>query len=167
MKRTSPQERPAYDEAIRSIESYQYWVGLGVNLTNGLSAGSVLILMALGLSIIYGQMGVINMAHGELMMLGAYATYEMQRLFQFLLAGGIDPDSWLQRHLAPLIALMRGALSFLAAHTNTDPLNWYYVAALPFAFCVAAFIGWLIELLVVRHLYGRAWKRFWRRGESA
>ena len=63
-------ERANCEEAIKSIERYQYWVGLGVNLTNGVSAGSILILMALGLSIIYGQMGVINMAHGELMMLG-------------------------------------------------------------------------------------------------
>ena len=74
-------ERKNCEEAIKSIQRYQYWVGLGVNLTNGLSAGSILILMALGLSIIYGQMGVINMAHGELMMLGAYATYEMQLFF--------------------------------------------------------------------------------------
>jgi urea transport system permease protein len=117
-------EKIACENAIRSILRYQFWVGLGVNLTNGLSAGSVLILMALGLSIIYGQMGVINMAHGELMMLGAYATYEMQLVFV----------RWLP----------------------TDYFNWYFVAALPFAFCVAAFVGWLIELIVVRHLYGRA-----------
>jgi urea transport system permease protein len=117
-------ERTLCVKAIKSIQRYQFWVGIGVNLTNGLSAGSILILMALGLSIIYGQMGVINMAHGELMMLGAYATYEMQQFFV---------------HRFP-----------------TDYFNWYFVAALPFAFCVAAFIGWLIELLVVRHLYGRA-----------
>jgi urea transport system permease protein len=148
-------ERRACEEAIRSIQRYQFWVGLGVNLTNGLSAGSVLILMALGLSIIYGQMGVINMAHGELMMLGAYATYEMQRFFQFLLAGGIDQDSTLQRVLAPVFALLHTGLLSFASHTKSDPMNWYFVAAFPFAFCVAAFIGWLIELFVVRHLYGR------------
>ncbi|HEX4071006.1 MAG TPA: urea ABC transporter permease subunit UrtB, partial [Planctomycetaceae bacterium] len=116
-------ERKNCEEAIKSIQRYQYWVGLGVNLTNGLSAGSILILMALGLSIIYGQMGVINMAHGELMMLGAYATYEMQLYF--------------------------------TRHFSSDHFNWYYVAAFPFAFCVSAFVGWLIELIVVRHLYGR------------
>jgi urea transport system permease protein len=117
-------EKEASEKAIASIKSYQFWVGLGINLTNGLSAGSILILMALGLSIIYGQMGVINMAHGELMMLGAYATYEMQQFFV---------------HRFP-----------------SEYFNWYFVAALPFAFCVAAFIGWLIELIVVRHLYGRS-----------
>jgi len=109
-------------DAIKSIERYQFWVGLGRDLTNGLSAGSVLILMALGLSIIYGQMGVINMAHGELMMVGAYATFETQRLF---------------------------------GHTPEHPVNIYYAAALPVSFFAAAAIGWLIELVVVRHLYGR------------
>jgi urea transport system permease protein len=116
-------ERQTCLDAVKSIERYQFWVGLGVNLTNGLSAGSILILMALGLSIIYGQMGVINMAHGELMMLGAYATYEVQLFF--------------------------------TRHFSEDRFNWYYIAALPFAFFVSAFVGWLIELIVVRHLYGR------------
>ena len=46
--------------------------------------------MALGLAITYGLMGVINMAHGELMMIGAYATYVVQNLFRALLAGAFD-----------------------------------------------------------------------------
>ena len=44
----------------------------------GLSLGSVLVLSAIGLAITFGVMGVINMAHGELMMLGAYTTYVVQ-----------------------------------------------------------------------------------------
>jgi urea transport system permease protein len=54
---------------------------LGVLFT-GLSLGSILLLVALGLAITYGLMGVINMAHGELMMIGAYATYVVQGLFR-------------------------------------------------------------------------------------
>jgi urea transport system permease protein len=54
---------------------------LGVLLT-GLSLGSILLLVALGLAITYGLMGVINMAHGELMMIGAYATFVVQNLFK-------------------------------------------------------------------------------------
>ncbi|MEY2621119.1 MAG: urea transporter permease subunit UrtB [Pseudomonadota bacterium] len=54
---------------------------LGV-LFSGLSLGSILLLVALGLAITYGLMGVINMAHGELMMIGAYATYVIQNLFK-------------------------------------------------------------------------------------
>jgi len=49
---------------------------------NGLSIGSILLLAALGLAIVFGLMGVINMAHGELMMLGAYTTYVVQNAFK-------------------------------------------------------------------------------------
>ncbi|HEY9643743.1 MAG TPA: branched-chain amino acid ABC transporter permease, partial [Coleofasciculaceae cyanobacterium] len=49
---------------------------------SGLSTGSILLLAALGLAIVFGLMGVINMAHGELMMLGAYTTYVVQNLFK-------------------------------------------------------------------------------------
>ncbi|AFY72452.1 branched-chain amino acid ABC-type transport system, permease component [Synechococcus sp. PCC 7502] len=51
---------------------------------NGISTGSVLLLAALGLAIAFGLMGIINMAHGELMMLGAYTTYVIQNLFKSL-----------------------------------------------------------------------------------
>jgi urea transport system permease protein len=49
---------------------------------NGLSIGSILLLAALGLAIVFGLMGVINMAHGELMMLGAYTTFVVQNIFR-------------------------------------------------------------------------------------
>ena len=56
-------------------------------LFTGISLGSVLLLVALGLAITYGLMGVINMAHGELMMIGAYTTYVVQNLFRHYAAG--------------------------------------------------------------------------------
>ena len=62
---------------------------LGVMFT-GLSLGSVLLLAALGLAITYGLMGVINMAHGELIMIGAYATYVVQGLFRSYLPSAFD-----------------------------------------------------------------------------
>ena len=49
---------------------------------NGISIGAVLLIAALGLAIIFGLMGVINMAHGELMMLGAYTTFVVQNYFK-------------------------------------------------------------------------------------
>jgi len=52
------------------------------SLFNGISQGSVLLISALGLAIVFGLMGVINLAHGELMMLGAYTTFVIQNLFQ-------------------------------------------------------------------------------------
>ncbi|MEW6133491.1 MAG: urea ABC transporter permease subunit UrtB [Pseudomonadota bacterium] len=57
---------------------------------SGLSLGSILLLAALGLAITYGVMGVINMAHGELLMVGAYATYFMQGLFRTYLPEYLD-----------------------------------------------------------------------------
>jgi urea transport system permease protein len=51
------------------------WRHRGMQGFNGLSVFCVLLLMALGLAIIFGQMGVINMAHGEFMTIGAYTTY--------------------------------------------------------------------------------------------
>ena len=80
-------EKAAYLGAIEKIQFYQNLVRVFDSLKFGLSTGSVLILMALGLSITFGLMGVINMAHGELMMIGAYATYCMQLLF------GHTPDA--------------------------------------------------------------------------
>lgn len=50
-------------------------------LFNGLSLGSIYLLVALGLSITFGLMGVINMAHGEFVMIGAYMTFIMQQIF--------------------------------------------------------------------------------------
>src|SRR2546428_8064294 len=55
------------------------WIGLAFA---GVSLGSILLLAALGLAITYGLMGVINMAHGELIMIGAYTTYVVQNLFR-------------------------------------------------------------------------------------
>ncbi|HIB89119.1 TPA: urea ABC transporter permease subunit UrtB [Candidatus Poribacteria bacterium] len=121
-KDTDPQAQKTYGKAIRKIETYQGRIAFLSNLFQGISLSSVLILMALGLAVTFGLMGVINMAHGELMMIGAYTTFEMQKLFN---------------------------------HTIEDSNNWYYVFALPASFLVAAFVGFLIEILVVRHLYKR------------
>src|SRR6185295_5242138 len=89
---------------------------------------SVLVLMALGLSIIFGLMGVINMAHGELMMIGAYATFVTQKAFEAAIRAG-----WL----------------------GPGAFEWFFIAAIPLAFMAAAIVGYLMELLVIRHLYGR------------
>jgi urea transport system permease protein len=69
-------------KSLQEIQSALAWgEKLGILFT-GLSLGSILLLVALGLAITYGLMGVINMAHGELMMVGAYATYVVQVFFR-------------------------------------------------------------------------------------
>jgi urea transport system permease protein len=66
-------------EAVNDIRSWRAFYGTLETLFFGLSLGSVLVLCAIGLAITFGVMGVINMAHGELMMLGAYTTYVIQQ----------------------------------------------------------------------------------------
>jgi urea transport system permease protein len=113
----------AYDAAIKRIEGWQTTAQWISNAFAGISSGSILVLMALGLSIIFGLMGVINMAHGELMMLGAYATFETQQFF--------------------------------VKHLPAAAFNWYFVVSIPIAFLTAAAAGWLLEVLLIRRLYGR------------
>lgn len=67
--------REAAADALRRIDRRLATVEWAGNLFYGLSLGSVLLLAALGLAITFGLMGVINMAHGELLMIGAYVTY--------------------------------------------------------------------------------------------
>ncbi|MGF1766927.1 urea ABC transporter permease subunit UrtB [Enterovibrio makurazakiensis] len=70
----------AFDSAIANYEETQRVVDIAQTLYFGLSLGSVLVLAGIGLAITFGVMGVINMAHGELIMIGAYTTYVMQLL---------------------------------------------------------------------------------------
>lgn len=67
---------------MQLAQNYQKKISVIKNTFSGLSLGSILILMALGLSVIFGLMGVINMAHGEFMMLGAFTTYVVSQIFK-------------------------------------------------------------------------------------
>ncbi|WP_163536112.1 urea ABC transporter permease subunit UrtB [Gracilibacillus sp. YIM 98692] len=94
-----------------------------ITLFNGLSLGSILLVIALGLAITFGLMNVINMAHGELIMVGAYITYVIQNIFM---------------DYAP------------AAY-----FDLYFIISIPIAMLVAAGIGMLLEVSLIRHLYKR------------
>lgn len=83
-------------------------------VVTGLSIASILLLVALGLAIIYGVTGVINLAHGELVMIGAYCAWALQSFF------GIG-----------------------------------LLASLPLIFLATALLGWIIDRVVIRHLYNR------------
>lgn len=72
--------RLAAEKALKKINDNVELIGLVETTFFGLSLGSVLVLSAIGLAITFGVMGVINMAHGELMMIGAYTTYVVQLL---------------------------------------------------------------------------------------
>ncbi len=79
-KAPDPEVKRAAESALSSIHTRLAMWGAAQDLWYGLSASSVLLLAAIGLAITFGVMGVINMAHGEMVMLGAYATYVVQLL---------------------------------------------------------------------------------------
>ena len=74
--------RVAAELALKDFRSRKFHAELVSNIFTGLSLGSVLLLAALGLAITYGLIGVINMAHGEFLMIGAYATFVIQSIFR-------------------------------------------------------------------------------------
>ena len=71
--------------AIKDIETWGFWSNVIETIFRGISLSSILLIMSLGLAIVFGLMGVINMAHGELMMVGAYATFITQEAFKAFL----------------------------------------------------------------------------------
>lgn len=110
-----PDVRNSAQVAVKSIESKLTVYRAAETVFFGLSLGAVLVLASIGLAITFGVMGVINMAHGELMMLGAYTTYVVQQL----MPGHLDislfvaiPAAFLLSALVG-IAIERGIIRFL------------------------------------------------------
>lgn len=114
---------PDVAEAAQSaINGINQWLAAAANIQNiwyGLSLGSVLLLAAIGLAVTFGVMGVINMAHGEMVMLGAYTTFVVQEGFRNYAPGAFD---WSLPVAVPLafavaglvgIAIERGIIRFL------------------------------------------------------
>jgi urea transport system permease protein len=116
---TEPDVKAALQFSLSKVESRLAWGDRLGAIFSGISLGSILLLVALGLAITYGLMGVINMAHGELMMIGAYATYVVQGVFQKYFPGAFDwyllasvPVSFLASALVGA-ALERSVIRFL------------------------------------------------------
>ena len=112
--------RAAAEAAAKRIGTKLKFVELGGNIVQGISLGSVLLLAAIGLAITFGLMGVINMAHGEMIMLGAYSAYVVQQAFRAFLPPGMFgyylivsvPVAFLAAG-AMGVALERGIIRFL------------------------------------------------------
>ncbi len=97
-------------EVLSSLRFKETTIRLVGDVLYGLSLGSVLLLAALGLAITFGLMGVINMAHGEMLMLGAYATYVVQILFQRHFPGSIDAYLFVALPVAFVVCALAGML---------------------------------------------------------
>jgi len=107
------------------LEGHKSSVEFAGNIFRGLSYGSVLILIALGLAITFGLMGVINMAHGELVMIGAYATYEVQMYFGHAPGTSVDHYYIFALPVAFLASAIVGLLMeiFVVRHLYNRPLE--------------------------------------------
>ena len=102
--------RVVVDQAIAAIERRQQMREVGQTIWFGISLGSVLLLAAIGLAITFGVMGVINMAHGEMVMIGAYVTFMVQEVFRARAPGLLD---WSLPLAVPLAFFITGAIGIL------------------------------------------------------
>ena len=123
--------RQAAADAVKRVERWALLTSTIQIGFQGLSLGSILLLMALGLAIVFGLMGVINMAHGELMALGAYTTFVIQGWFQAHAPDAFDYYFLVSLPLAFLVsgaagfALERGVIRFLYGRPlETLLLTW-------------------------------------------
>lgn len=87
---THPEVRELASSVLAALERRVFWVSTAANMFYGMSLGSVLLLAALGLAITFGLMRVINMAHGEMLMIGAYSTFAVQNVFKQLAPAYFD-----------------------------------------------------------------------------
>jgi urea transport system permease protein len=102
--------RPDIEAGIQQIEDHLALWAAGQNIWYGLSLGSVLLLAAIGLAITFGVMGIINMAHGEMVMLGAYTTFVVQAYIRAAWPGLFE---WSLAIALPLAFLVTGAVGLV------------------------------------------------------
>ncbi len=122
---TLPDDTPAAvskaaEKAIAGIDQSLAMWNAAQNVWYGLSLGSVLLLAAIGLAITFGVMGVINMAHGEMVMLGAYTTFVVQETIRNSAPGLFDYSLAIA---IPLAFLVSGAAGFLIERAI---IRWLY-----------------------------------------
>ena len=138
--------RDAATAALKKIAWHETMIAWAGNCYYGLSLGSVLLLAALGLAITFGLMGIINMAHGELLMIGAYATYTVQTVFRHWLPGLLD---WYVVAALP-VAFIVTALVGMALERTV--IRWLY--GRPLETLLATWGISLILMQAVRSLFG-------------
>jgi urea transport system permease protein len=125
--------------AMHAVESHRSFVDLFGTIFRGISLGSILLVLALGLAITFGLMGVINMAHGEMIAVGAYTTYLVQNIF----GSGI---------VIPFFGL---SLGIPGMNLSGWLYQCYFLAAIPLSFLTAALVGIGLERSIIQWLYRR------------
>jgi urea transport system permease protein len=125
--------------SINQIEDYIWWGNVFGTAFRGFSTAAVLLIAALGLAITFGLMGVINMAHGEVMAVGSYTAYMVQGIF----GSGL------------LFSLFGKSISIKGFGLSGGGFDCYFVVALFASFVTAALVGLALERGVIRFLYKR------------
>ena len=135
--------QPAVAEAARvvlkTIDDHKGTINFFGTIFRGVSLGSILLIVAIGLAITFGLMGVINMAHGEMIAIGAYTTYLVENIF----GTGIT------------IPCFGFSLAIPGIHATGWFYQSYFLFALPLSFLAAALVGVGLERSVIRFLYRR------------
>jgi urea transport system permease protein len=129
----------ALGATIGKIENHIWWGTVVGTAFRGLSLASVLLIAALGLAITFGLMGVINMAHGEVMAVGSYTAFMVQGIF----GSGL------------LFSLFGQPVSIKGMGLTGGGFDSYFVVALVASFITAALVGLALERGIIRFLYKR------------
>ncbi len=144
--------RAAAQASLDAINDRLRRTEMGLALFSGVSLGSILLLAALGLAITYGLMGIINMAHGEFLMIGAYATFVVQGIFRSHFPGAFD---WYVVAAIPVafavtaaigMALERSVLRFLYGRPLETLLTTWGVSLLLIQTCRTIFGAQNVEV---------------------
>jgi len=137
----------AIDQAMAASDTKRRVIAIVESLFQGVSLGSVLLLAAIGLAITFGVMGVINMAHGEMIMVGAYATYVVQELFRAWLPASMF--GWYLPAALPVAFVAAGALGVVI---EQSVIRWLY--SRPLETLLATWGVSLILQQLVRTIFG-------------
>ncbi len=138
-KAGKPELAEAGLHALKAIDLHKTKINVFGTLFRGLSLGSILLIVAIGLAITFGLMGVINMAHGEMIAVGAYTTYLVENIF----GTGIT------------IPFFGFSLPIPGIHATGWFYQTYFLVALPLSFLAAALVGIALERSIIRFLYRR------------
>jgi len=148
-KGTDPDVAKAAQAAVKSIQGYISVVNFFGTIFRGMSSGSILLVVALGLAITFGLMGIINMAHGEMIAIGAYTVYVVENIFG---------TGFTFRVNLPF-SIGGQVLGFGATIPGLHATGWlyecYFLVAIPLSFIMAAAAGIVLERAVIQFLYRR------------
>jgi urea transport system permease protein len=138
--------RPTIEAGILAIQRHLQLLDVGQNIWYGVSLGSVLLLAAIGLAITFGVMGVINMAHGEMVMIGAYTTFVVQNMIR---AAAPEMFAWSLAFALPAAFLVTGLIGIAI---ERGVIRWLYGRPLE-----TLLATWGISLIIqqsVRSIFG-------------